>query len=81
MAEDADVLRPTAKQYRERAKMLRQQAAAMKSPLRQQELLHIADQCDRLAETIERGAVRMALRREFWRRVASVRRFRRLFKL
>jgi uncharacterized protein Yka (UPF0111/DUF47 family) len=81
MAEAADTLRPTAEQYRERAKLFRQQAAAMKSPLRRQELIDLADQCDRLADTIERGAVQIALRREFWRRVASVRRFRRLLRL
>jgi hypothetical protein len=50
MAEDADVLRQTPEQYRERANVARQQAAAMKSRLRQQELLDIARQYEDLAD-------------------------------
>jgi hypothetical protein len=50
MAEDADVLKPTAQQYRERANLVRQQAAAMKSRLRRQELLDIAWQYEDLAD-------------------------------
>ena len=50
MADDAEVLRPTAEQYRERAELVRQKAAAMKSRLRRQELLDIAEQYEDLAE-------------------------------
>jgi hypothetical protein len=50
MAENADVLQPTAGQYRERANLVRQQAAAMKSRLRRQELLDIAQQYEDLAD-------------------------------
>jgi hypothetical protein len=50
MAEDADVLWLTAEQYRKRANVVRQQAAAMKSRLRREELLDIARQYEDLAD-------------------------------
>jgi hypothetical protein len=55
MAENADVLRPTAEHYRERAKIVRMQAAAMRSRLRRGELLDDAQQYDDLADNVERA--------------------------
>jgi len=57
MAENADIRRPTAEQYRERAKIVRMQAAAMRSRLRREELLDIALQCEDLADSVERALV------------------------
>jgi uncharacterized protein Yka (UPF0111/DUF47 family) len=53
VAENADTLRPTAEQYRERAKLVRMKAAAVRTALLRRDLLDIAEQYDRLADSIE----------------------------
>ena len=47
--------RPTAEQYRERANLARQKAAAMKSRLCRQDLLDIARQYEELADIAARA--------------------------
>ena len=50
---DFDEHRPSAEQYRERAKLVRYTAQAVRSALLRDDLLDIAAQYDHLAETIE----------------------------
>jgi hypothetical protein len=52
MADDPDPHPPTAAQYRERANLIRRQAATMDGTLRGQ-LLALADQFDHRADSIE----------------------------
>jgi hypothetical protein len=69
MAEYADVLRPTAERYRERAKLVRMQAAAMRSRLRREELLDVAQQYEDLADNVERALLisRSCSRPSIWK--------------
>jgi hypothetical protein len=53
MADDADLLPRTAEQYRERAKLVRYTAEAVKSALLRHDLLDIANEFDELADSIE----------------------------
>ena len=52
MGDDADVHHPTAGQYRDWAKLLRQQAEAVSTATDRLHLLRIADELDRLADSI-----------------------------
>ncbi|HEV8032609.1 MAG TPA: hypothetical protein VGP42_16475 [Stellaceae bacterium] len=54
MADDADAHHPTAEQYREWAKLLRQQAEAVSTASDRLHLLRAADEFDHLADSIER---------------------------
>jgi hypothetical protein len=54
MAKDVDGLQPTAEQYRERAKLVRQKALAVKTALLRYELLDIARQYEDLADIADR---------------------------
>ena len=57
MVDDADPLHPaTAEQYRERAKLIRRQVETLSNAEVRCQLLTIADQYDRLADSIERRA-------------------------
>jgi hypothetical protein len=53
MADDADAHHPTAEQYREWAKLLRQQAEAVSTATDRLHLLRMADEFDRLADGME----------------------------
>ncbi len=56
MVDDADPLNPaTAEQYRERAKLIRRQVETLNNSDVRRQLLAIADQYDRLAESMERS--------------------------
>ena len=56
MVDDADPLNPvTAVQYREWAKLIRRQVETLNNSDVRRQLLAIADQYDRLAESIERS--------------------------
>jgi hypothetical protein len=56
MVDDADPLHPaTAEQYRERAKLIRRQVETLSKAEVRRQLLAIADQYDRLAESMEQS--------------------------
>jgi hypothetical protein len=52
---DVDLLNPSAKQYRERAKLIRYTTEAVKGALLRRDLLDIADEFDGLADSVERA--------------------------
>ena len=55
MADDIDALRPTAEQYRERAKLVRQKAEAMTNPEIRWLLREIAAEYEELADRLNEG--------------------------
>jgi hypothetical protein len=56
MADDLDALEcPTAEQYRDRAKLIRYTAEAVKSGLLRQDLLELAAEYDELAEAADQS--------------------------
>ena len=55
MAEGADAHHPTAEQYREWATFLRRQAEGVSTATDRLHLLRIADEFDRLADSMERA--------------------------
>jgi hypothetical protein len=55
MADDPDPQYPTAEQYRERANLVRQRAETMNDADIRRQLLNIAMQYERLADSMERS--------------------------
>ena len=53
---DFDEHRPSAEQYRERAKRVRYTAQAVRTALLRDDLLDIADEFDQLADIVGRGS-------------------------